>query len=714
MKIDIHAHTKQIKSGDPTTRNVACVKFDKIIRNTDVKILAITNHNHFDLDQFNEFKNRVGNACQIWPGIELDILENKKNAHLIVLVNPKNVENFSVEVKKLLNGENESSFTTSIDEIVKKFDILDAIYVAHYYTKKPDLSDNQIEQLTNLVSNKNRVMKEATNAISVGIYISHGHKSIHGSDVKDWGDYVKNSKNLPDLRFPVESFEQFCLLLEKDKPTIDTILNKKSKEEITVSPFDGSSDSVTFDIYKDINIFFGSKGTGKTKILEALSTHYNKNGYHTSLYKSDSSHLNLVYDLKGSKMDISLEDYDIEECIDEIDFIKNATEKDITSIFNYSTYYSTERTNKIARGLKITELTKVDESSEERDFEDIREVHKTVVNFVEFTKTNSKLQNIIGSQLLKRLDNVLTTILARLRSESERKFFDFKSSSMLNSLIEVFAKEVAKKTGGVEKPVETGFHDYASNRITIKRNAQKIVDNLSKNIDSNQKDVGDLGAKGDLYCKTNLKIQDGNFINAKFKPIGGANKTPQKEVAKKFQDILKNVYSHKLFEKIAALNSIDGSETITSLGSLLLFYKHFILSGKEYEPSNGESSMILLYNELKEEKDIYLIDEPEKSLGSDYISKVIVPILKEYAQRGRRVIIATHDANIAVRTLPYNSIYREHDIDCYNTYQGNPFTNNLICAKKGKENLDWKSISMKTLEGGREAFGERVKIYGNT
>ena len=124
--------------------------------------------------------------------------------------------------------------------------------------------------------------------------------------------------------------------------------------------------------------------------------------------------------------------------------------------------------------------------------------------------------------------------------------------------------------------------------------------------------------------------------------------------------------------------------------------------------------MVLLHNELLEDKEIYIIDEPEKSLGNDYISNVIVPMLKEKAQTGKRVIIATHDANIAVRTLPYNSIYREHDINGYYTYQGNPFANNLVCNDDTKGDLDWKEFSMKTLEGGKEAFGERGKIYGNT
>jgi len=121
-----------------------------------------------------------------------------------------------------------------------------------------------------------------------------------------------------------------------------------------------------------------------------------------------------------------------------------------------------------------------------------------------------------------------------------------------------------------------------------------------------------------------------------------------------------------------------------------------------------------LHNELKQDKNIFIIDEPEKSLGNDYISEEIVPLLKEHAQRGKKIIVATHDANIAVRTLPYNSIYRGHDEQGYYTFTGNPFSNNLVCLTQDRDDLNWKNISMKTLEGGKEAFGERGKIYGNS
>ncbi|MGQ8336641.1 hypothetical protein ACUNWD_08830 [Sunxiuqinia sp. A32] len=712
MKIDIHVHTKKTKSGDSELRNIDVERFGDIIRSTEVKILAITNHNHFDLNQYEQFKEEVDGACQIWAGIELDIIENGKRAHLIVIVNPSNSNEFNNRVQKLLEGKTADNFTISLSETVDNFDSLDAIYIPHYFVKKPSLGNDEVEILLSLVSNKKRVLKEATNSISAGIYISHGHDSIYGSDVHNWNDYINISQDLPDLRLPVESFEQFCLLLEKDDATIQTLLDKKTKENIELTPFT-LAEQIKLDIYNDINIIFGSKGTGKTEILKALSKHYNDKGYKTSVYESNSKHLNDVYNLKGSEFTINLTDFDIEDCTTEFKLIKGATEQEITSIKKYLLHYSNQETNKISRKIKVKDFTSLDDSQSTRKFEEIKEILIDFRRFNDDVGENENIEEIIGSDLLSELLDVLERILGKLRTESEKRLLDSKIIMMFNSLIRIFVSEISKKTGQPEKPVETGFFKYASNRIKIERTVNKILSNIRKVLTPQLDYVGNLGDKGELYCQTNILIQDGSIINRNFSPIERVNKTPQKEVARHFDLISKHIYSNELFVKIADLNAIESSETIESIKDLLLFNRHFVVNGQIYQPSNGESSMILLHNELKKNKDIYLIDEPEKSLGNDYINDVIVPLLKERAQQGKKVVIATHDANIAVRTLPYSSIYRQHDLNNYYTFTGNPFTNNLICNTKDKADLDWKNISMKTLEGGRDAFGERGKIYGN-
>lgn len=714
MKIDIHTHTKKIKQGDSEHRNIDVDRFTEIIKETDVKILAITNHNHFDFKQYEKFKQSVDGICQVWPGVEFDIKEEERRAHLITIVNPINAAAFAKRVTEVLGSTSADAFTISIDDVVNKFTEFDTIFIVHYHSKKPNLIDQDVYKLLSKVSNSKRVLKEASNSISAGIYINHGHNSIHGSDVQNWGNYISDSKSLPELRLPVESYEQFCLLLDKDDNTIKTILDKKSKETIQINPFNSAAEIMDIDIYNDINILFGSKGTGKTDILKALSKHYNGKGFKTSVYESNSKKIDDVFDLKGIQLKIDIEELGIDNCSSELTSLKNATEKEVTSLSKYLQYYSADATNKISRNIKVDKFTPLDEKSSKRSFEAIKSNLKYFKEFKDYYDTDVKLKEIIGKNLLNELDSVVNKILNKINDESDKRFTDFKSISFFNKLVKLFVKEISKKTGQPEKPTKTGFAEYASNRISIEKDVKKILENISKKIPPIIEEVGNLGDKGKLYCKTNLLLQNGKISDVNYKHIASTTKIPQKSVAAKIELILKHIYTNTLFEKIDELKKIESSETVSSIFDLLLYYKHFTLESEIYTPSNGESSMVLLHNELMKDKEIYLIDEPEKSLGNDYISEIIVPLIKEKAKSGKRVIIATHDANIAVRTLPYNSIYREHDINGYYTYSGNPFTNSLVCSSGKKPNLDWKLISMKTLEGGKAAFGERGKIYGNT
>lgn len=713
MKIDIHTHTKKVKQGDAETRNIDVNNFAEIINKTDVKILAITNHNHFDYEQYLQFRDSVDGTCQIWPGIELDILEEGRKAHLITIVNPKNVKAFDERVKEVIGSTCADIFTININDVVSRFYDLDTFFVVHYHSKKPNLIDKDIEKLISLVSNSRRVLKEASNSISAGIYISHGHNSIYGSDVQNWNNYVNESNLLPELRLPVESFEQFCLLLDKDETTIKDILDQKTKDSIQIAPF-GIAELIDLDIFNDINILFGSKGTGKTEILRALSTYYNGKGFKTEVYEANSKKLEEVFDLRGNSFNINIEDLGIDNCISELTSIRNATEKSVTSLSVYYRYYSNEAKNQKAKNIKVNQYTLLDESSPKRTFNDVKNYLKKITDFRNYINENTKLKEIIGVDLLNELDIIINRILEKINLESGKRFVDYKTINFFNKLIQVFVSEISRKTGQAVKPTKTGFYEYASNRIAIEKAVKKVRDNIEKSIEPITLEVGDLGEKGKLFSQTNLIIQNGMISDSNYKHIQSKTKIPQKNVASQIETISKYIYTNSLFEKIDELKKIEGTETVTSIGDLLLFYRHFTLNGNHYTPSNGESSMVLLHNELMKDKEIYLIDEPEKSLGNDYISEVIVPLLKERAKSGKKVIIATHDANIAVRTLPYNSIYREHDINGYYTYSGNPFSNSLICNTSIKPNLDWKLISMKTLEGGQSAFGERGKIYGNS
>lgn len=618
------------------------------------------------------------------------------------------------KIESITSEADADSFTTSIDHTIEEFDLFGPLYIAHYQQKKPDISEVAIEKLIESTANPSRVIKEVANSISAGVYIAHGYPSIYGSDVHDWNQYEKESNNLPDLRLPVESFEHFCLLLKKDPTTINTLLDKKTSEYLILRPFpDGSK--VNLKVYNDINVFFGPKGTGKSCILRAIAKYYAGKGIDSNVFESSNELLQEKYDLKGRDFTINLGPFGINYCTDEIANIKGAKEVDVTSVGNYVNFFKAKHTNSNAKKICLKDLEPEEESGPKRKFEDYNKSASKVQDFLKFLAESEPVKEEINSEKLDGLVANIEDLFNSLSTGKWTKFTEWKEIQLLNGIINDTKHEVSKKTGAPPKPASTGFRNYALNRIGIEANAREVLANIKTPISETTEHVGSLGVdKGDLECKTKVIIQDGSITDSTLNSVKGVKKSAPKKFMKTLNDINAKVYSAELFGAIANLNDDDDLEDIKTINELLLFKKHFSVSGIEYDPSNGESSMILLQGEFGEDKDVYILDEPEKSLGNEYISDVIVPLIKEKARAGKKVFISTHDANIAVRTLPYSSIYRCHGPEGYSTYVGNPFSNHLENIDNKDDRLDWKKVSMKTLEGGEEAFGERGKIYGST
>jgi len=626
MKIDIHVHTKKTKQGDAVTREIDAKGFHEIISSTEVKIVAITNHNVFDSAQYKEFVEAVGDDFQIWPGVELDVLEDGRKGHLIVVVSPEHANQLEETIVKVSKNTSPDNFNISISEVISNFDKLNPLYIAHYQQKKPHLSDKDIEHIIASTSNKNRVLKEATNAVSAGIFISHGHASIYGSDLQVWEKYQSNSENLPDLRLPVESFEQFCLLLDKDQKAIDTLLDKKSREKILIRPFKDDS-PLELIVYDDINIFFGAKGTGKSDILTAIGNYYSNKGIGCRKFEAGSDTLEEVYDFGGKNLQLDLNDYDISYCLKEIELIKNAQEVSITSLSKYINFYKGSLTNKKANKIKIKDFSKVDTKHFERQFKKIQISDGKVKEFKEFIEQNTVIKEILAEEKFDTLISILTEAIQGLEVKSFEEFSNGKTAHLFNKIIEKFKQEVSKKTGTPTKPSETGFRKYAENRINIEMAAKTITDNINKEFELTEEYVGNLDDKGELYCKTEIVIQDGGISESRFKTIKSVKKTTQKNFSKKIASIRDKVYAHDLFKEILELNQIEDIDSIPTILELLIFDKLFTIKGSEYKPSTGEASMILLHKELSEDKDVYILDKPEKSLGNEYINNVIVPLI---------------------------------------------------------------------------------------
>ena len=712
MKIDIHAHTKKCKSGDAPTREITPVEFCEAVLATEVRVIAITNHNAFDLTQYMEIGAKLSGEVQVWPGIELDIQDGGSTGHLLVIVSPKHAKCFSDAVNALTRGFSPDNFTATVDHIVAAFDCYKPLYVAHYKQKKPSLADDALAKLVAGTHNPRCVIKEVTNSISAGIYIAHGHASIFGSDVHDWAQYAEVSRELPDLRLPVDSFEHFCLLLEKDPTTINTILDQKTSEDLILWPFEDES-ILKIKAFDDITVLFGPKGTGKSCILQAIAKHYAENGVDARVYVPASDRLDQIFDIKGGDLTINLTDYGVDYCTNEIEALRGATELGVTSLSKYLTFFAAKSTNRNAKRILIKDIEPEEESGAQRNFDYVSRAAETTSAFVKFLDENHTAKENLSEDEHRKLTDILSALRARLSTREWATFSEWKTICLLNSAIGAFRTEIERKTGTPAKPTTTGFREYALNRIMIAVNAAAIVESTEKKIPMIVEQVGSLGPeKGPLEFRTEFALQTGFVTDSSLSSLSGTKKGTQKKFSCCVRDILRHAYADDLFQHIAELNALEDVEDMKNVYGLLLFKRFFALDGIPYSPSSGEASMVMLQKELGADKDVYILDEPERSLGNEYISDVIVPLIKERARANRKVFIATHDANIAVRPLPYSSVYRCHGRGGYRTYVGNPFSNDLVNVDDPHDRLDWKKISMRTLEGGEEAFGERGNIYG--
>lgn len=103
-KSDLHIHTVSTKRDKPFEFSIEKLKGYVIQEKVD--LIAITNHNLFDAQQFSDITNAL--PIKVFPGIEVDI----EAGHLIVITDPSDIDDFTEKCAKVyrLNGTSEDSY----------------------------------------------------------------------------------------------------------------------------------------------------------------------------------------------------------------------------------------------------------------------------------------------------------------------------------------------------------------------------------------------------------------------------------------------------------------------------------------------------------------------------------------------------------------------------------------------------------------------------
>lgn len=705
MRIDLHCHTKKVKTGDAYTRNVTKDKFFQKVIEAEVKIIAITNHNQFDYMQYKEFKDVTEGYCDIWPGVELDIIGkadqkgNCKRGHLIVIANPKNVELFNTQVQELVNDEDVNTFQIGVKKVYETLGKCDCIYIPHFH-KEPKLSDEDIQELGELLPDSSRLFKETSDYRSLGVFSNFDYSVIIGSDVQDWNKY--ETSKFADIRLPVQTFEQFCLLAKKDVQIIDTLLNQKRKKEIPVSPYKKVNFKLPF--YEDINIIFGQKGTGKTEILESLKKYYIENGIAMESYKGNEKDSDFSKMLKVNDIIATPDKLQLDSMRQQFIDVYNWKEELPTSFEKYISWMETKDNNKNKWRMKITECVHIEEGVRDRKLESD---YKYLKEFTESTFEKIDIEKYLDEQERTTLMLLLGKLCENINDAKMQKWNSDKSIKLTNWSIDKIKAIADKCSDTISKPSSVGFYDFAMGRFKLFENVEEICSTFSVEDKVEKEYLGNLEEKGDIYIQTRYRMLTKESRTDEFKQ----GITVLRNCKLVIDGIKKAVLAENISEEVSKFQEFydDG---IKDIGAFIGVSKETALeNGEIYRPSNGERGILLMQKLLDSESDVYILDEPELGMGNSYITSNILPKLTDLAKRRKTVIIATHNANIAVGTLPYISILRTHENGIYKTYVGNPFYDELRNIDDETDTKNWTQESMHTLEGGKTAFYDRKDIY---
>lgn len=711
--IDLHCHTIAAKTGDAPTRTVTPELFAEQLSAAGVEIAAITNHNLFDISQYRNLVSASRGIAQVWPGVELDVTRDGEHWHMIVVCDPNEAEVFSTELARLVGGKKPDDVKLDFDSVWETFLPIGALFISHSH-KSPGISDTEMEKIiANAGDEKWRLFFEPANLLSVGIMANHGLNMIIGSDVHDWNSYSQSycADRQCVLRLDIESFGQFCLLAQRDEAVVETLLGSKGPTIMHASPHS----SVHFDlpIYQDINVIFGQKGTGKTEIIKSIYKECQRQGTNCSKYfgGQKTSDFDELLATSGMKRDPSM--FRRSNCENEIKAIAGWTDETPTAIEKYLMWYTTRDNNKKKCRFRLSEAQDLPVPSS-TDYERAKEDSRIIEEFLP-QYSERKLCSYLSADDAEELEKLLRALSAGALKKKTELYIDTESARMTNTALEAIKSLIDRKSDTLSKPGKCGLYSFVLKRIKLLSLVNSVLENLSPKTIEQSDYLGKLEDKGtlELVSQWRYLTQDKGSKAAEYSD-SGAKISNLKKWRKALETIQEKAFDEGLPDAIAEFASIVEESGIASLDKFIGTDKFVRIKGKttRYSPSDGEKGILLLERQLNTDADVYLLDEPENGMSNLYIDTVIRPILTNLARSRKTVIIATHNANLAVRTLPYQSIYREHvEGDTYRTYLGNPFSNRLKDIEGAADDLKWATCSLKTLEGGEEAFYSRKTIY---
>ncbi len=663
-KIDLHLHT--IPTISDSQFDFCLSTLQDYVKQAEIDCIAITNHNLFDLSQFEEIANTL--SIDVLPGIEI----NLEDGHLLLISEKENLIEFESRCEQVQNLITCATDSISVEKLKEIFPDIDKYLLIPHYDKKPIIKTETIEKLKPHIS--------AGEVASIRKFIS----------------CIKNKDQLvpvlfSDMRFfsGMESYSTRQTYIDLDKISIRGIKSCLfDKNKVFLSADDGNE---VFKATNDglmlstgLNIVIGERSSGKTYTLDKLSAAFENVKYieQFSLLQNNGEKFDKLTGIRHSAVSESFlkEFREVVEDVSTIDLKQNDINLDkyITTLLKFAN--ENEKLDAYSKAVLFSEspyiLTNTD---------NLKKLIESAIALIENIEFRAIIDKNVPLQDLKNLAIDLMTKYIEIQELNLKR-------NWVNILIKNINAELHSRTTSTV-PENIDFYKIVSENAQVIK-FTKIVNSIrvEKEIDSEEI----RGFKVAAYTR--------NFSGA-----SQLKSKSRKQIA--FSEAFTSY--NKPYEYLCKLKEIDLEPTE--------LYKYFVdiefktLNKHGFPVSGGERSEFNLLHEISDalKHDLLLIDEPESSFDNLFLKSEVNELIKEISKE-IPVIVVTHNSTVGASIHPDYIIYTRKIIENssvkYQVFSGFPSDKEL----KGTDGstINNLNVMLNCLEAGEEAYdNRRTKTY---
>jgi len=667
-KIDLHIHTVVTMSDSHFSFSLET--FKRYVVNAKLDAVAVTNHDRFDLTQFEQIHDGLG--IVVFPGIEINV----ESGHVLVISTFEERVNFESKTKKIEARIQKIGDTLLVEDLIEIFGDLHQYLIIPHYDKGPPIAGETLRKLMPFIS--------AGEVASAKKFVRASKDPSRLTPV-----LFSDSRMMENLlAFP--SRQTFIDCGEITLSALKACLKDKSK--VSLSEKDGNKLWQGFEgrqmLSTGLNVVLGARSSGKTHTLDLL-VNANENVKYIEQFalvqQSDAKHDQEFNSHVERERSLFTEKYlaGLKKVSDEI--LNINLEANQRSIVEYlETLIASAVNADLADAYSNAALFNEVEFAVETD--------KTLGDLI------SSVQQLIANGefrviILKHLDmDSLRALICELIETARRRSLDDGKKKLVNSFIKDVKLDLKFKTSATQVK-DVDLYGIAMDQKKVKR-FEEIVYLIRE--------------EGTIY---NEPVQ-GFSIEAKKRPFRTATEV-QKELGKKisFAEAFKQYKSPYAF--LQALKDID-SLARADIYKLFAKIEYGILNRDGYLVSGGERSEFRLLQQIKDAQnyDLLLIDEPESSFDNLFLKTDVNQILKDISLQ-MPVVVVTHNstvgASIGADFVLYTVKDYVDDEPVYRIYSGYPSDKELV-SHDGKRISNYE-ILMNSLEAGVETYNLRGKGY---